>query len=290
MRESGVPLTEISAIVGRGGLLKPLQGGVYEVNDQMKADLTAARYGTHASNLGALIADALAAQIGVKAYVVDPVVVDELDPIARFSGVPEIPRRSIFHALNQRAIARKAAQSLGKPYRECSLIVAHMGGGISIGIHVDGRVVDVNNALDGEGPFAIERAGTIPAGDWMRWVLSHQHDPQALQLMVAGKGGLVAHLGTNDFPVDRALGAGSREPRIRTLSDQLIRALCYQIAKSIAALAAFTSGRVDAVVLTGGLAYSQRVVKDISRRVSFLAPVLVFAGRERAGGARAGCR
>jgi butyrate kinase len=277
VRESGVPLAEISAIVGRGGLLKPLQGGVYEVNDQMKADLAAARYGTHASNLGALIADSLAAQIGVKAYVVDPVVVDELDPIARLSGVPEIPRRSIFHALNQRAIARKAAQSLGKPYRECSLIVAHMGGGISIGIHVDGRVVDVNNALDGEGPFAIERAGTIPAGDWMRWVLSHQHDPQALQLMVAGKGGLVAHLGTSDFPeIERsARGEGSLD---KELSDQLIGALCYQISKSIAALAAFTGGRVDAVVLTGGLAYSERVVRDISRRVSFLGPVLVYAG------------
>ena len=277
VRESGIPLSDISAIVGRGGLLKPLPGGVYEVNDLMKADLIAARYGTHASNLGALIADSLAARIGVKAYVVDPVVVDELDPIARRSGIPEIPRRSIFHALNQRAIARKAAQSLGRPYAECSLIVAHMGGGISIGIHVAGRVVDVNNALDGDGPFAIERAGTVPAGDWMRWVLTHQHDPQALQLMITGKGGLVAHLGTNEFPeIERsARGAGSLD---RSLCDELIRSLCYQISKSIAALAAFTEGRVDAVVLTGGLAYSERVVQDISRRVSFLAPVLVYPG------------
>jgi butyrate kinase len=277
VRESGVPLADLKAIVGRGGLLKPLPGGVYEVNDAMKADLSAGRYGTHASNLGALIADALAARIGVKAYVVDPVVVDELDPIARVSGIPEIPRRSIFHALNQRATARKAARRLGRRYEECTLIVAHMGGGMSIGIHAQGKVVDVNNALDGDGPFAIERAGTVPAGDWMRWVLAHQHDPPALQLMLTGRGGLVAHLGTNDFPeIERsAAGAGTLDAG---RSDELVRALGYQVAKSITGLAAFTAGAVDAVVLTGGLAHSERVVKDISRRVAFLGPVLVFPG------------
>jgi butyrate kinase len=277
IQSAGIPLSEISAVVGRGGLLRPLAGGVYEVNDRMKSDLVSCKYGTHASNLGALIADALASEIGVKAYIVDPVVVDELDPLARYSGIPEIPRRSIFHALNQRATARKAARSLGRPYAECSLIVAHMGGGTSIGIHVNGRVVDVNNALDGEGPFAIERAGTVPAGDWMRWILSHQHDPQGLQLMLTGKGGLVAYLGTNEFQaIERsAEGAGELDAK---LSDELIRALCYQIAKSIAALAAFTSGRLDAIVLTGGLAFSERVVREISLRVSFLAPVLNFPG------------
>ena len=132
-----------------------------------------------------------------------------------YSGIPEIPRRSIFHALNQKAIARRAAASLGKPYEAASLIVAHMGGGTSIGIHVNGIVVDVNNALDGDGPFAIERAGTVPAGDWMRWVLSHQHDPQALQLMLTGRGGLVAYLGTNDFPSieGAAVSASARKRR-----------------------------------------------------------------------------
>ena len=275
--ESGIPLSEIAAVVGRGGLLKPLDGGVYAVNERMKSDLMACRYGIHASNLGALIADSIAAELGVPAYIVDPVVVDELDPIARLSGIPEIPRRSIFHALNQRATARKAARSLGKAYRECAMIVAHMGGGISIGIHVDGRVVDVNNALDGEGPFAIERAGTVPAGDWMRWVLSHQHDPQSLQLMLTGRGGLVAYLGTNSFPAieQSAEGAGDLDAG---LSDALIRALCYQVAKSIAGLAAFTGGRVDAVVLTGGLAFSRRVVEEITARVSYLGPVLLFPG------------
>ena len=277
MVESGIHLSEISAVVGRGGLLKPLPGGVYEVNERMKVDLASEKNGRHASNLGALLADSLAVELGVRAFIVDPVVVDELDAIARLSGIPEIPRRSIFHALNQKAIAKRAAARLGKPYGECTLVVAHMGGGISIGIHVNGMVVDVNNALDGEGPFAIERAGTVPAGDWMRWVLSHQHDPQALQLMLTGRGGLVAYLGTNDFPSieQSAEGTGTLD---RTMSDQLIRTLCYQAAKSICGLAAFTGGKVDAVVLTGGLAFSRRIVQEITDRVSFLGPVLVFAG------------
>jgi len=277
IEESGIPLAQISAIVGRGGLLKPLEGGVYEVNDRMKADLIACRYGVHASNLGALIADSLADELGIRAYIVDPVVVDELSPVARHSGLPEIPRRSIFHALNQKATAKKAAQKIGKPYAECTMIVAHMGGGISIGVHVNGKVVDVNNALDGDGPFAIERAGTVPAGDWMRWVLAHQHDPQALQLMLTGKGGLVAYLGTNDFPsIERsAEGNGDLDAH---LCDELIRALCYQVAKAIAGLSAYTNGKVDVIVLTGGLAYSSRAVREITERVSFLGPVLCFPG------------
>jgi butyrate kinase len=277
LREAGIPVTEISAVVGRGGLLKPLEGGVYEVNDRMKSDLLACKYGVHASNLGALIADSLAAELGVRAFIVDPVVVDELADVARCSGIPEIPRRSIFHALNQKATAKKAARSLGKSYDECTLAVAHLGGGTSIGLHVNGRVVDVNNALDGDGPFSIERAGTVPAGDWMRWILSHQHNPEALQLMLTGKGGLVAFLGTNDFPSIEcsAEGKGTLDA---VQCDALIHALCYQVAKSIAALAAYSNGAVDAVVLTGGLAYSRRVVREITERVSFLGPVLIFPG------------
>jgi butyrate kinase len=287
--EACIPMADISAIVGRGGLLRPLPGGVYEVNDRMKSDLLAARYGTHASNLGALIADQLATELGVKAFIVDPVVVDELDPLARYSGMPEIPRHSIFHALNQKATAKRAARSLGKSYEACVLIVAHMGGGTSIGIHVDGRVVDVNNALDGDGPFAIERAGTVPAGDWMRWVLSHQHDPQALQLMLTGKGGLVAYLGTNEFPAieKSAAGEGPLDPK---LCDELIRAMCYQVCKSIAGLAAYACGRLDAIVLTGGLAFSPRVVQEITRRVSFLGPVLPFPGENELEALAAGAR
>ena len=287
--ESGIVLSDLSAVVGRGGLLKPLAGGVYEVNPRMKEDLIACKYGTHASNLGALIADAIASEIGVKAYIVDPVVVDELDAVARYSGIPEIPRRSIFHALNQKATAKKAAKSLGRKYEDCTMVVAHMGGGTSIGLHAEGRVVDVNNALDGDGPFAIERAGTVPAGDWMRWVLSHQHDPQALQLMLTGRGGLVAYLGTNDFTriETSAGGRGSLDSR---LCNELIRALCYQISKCITGLAAYSAGKMDAVVLTGGLAHSSRVVEEITRRVSFLAPVLLFPGENELEALAAGVR
>jgi butyrate kinase len=291
---------ELAAVVGRGGLLKPLAGGVYEVNERMKADLASCRYGNHASNLGALIADALAREAGVRAFIVDPVVVDELGPMARCSGLPDLPRRSIFHALNQKATARKAAESLGMRYDECTLIVAHLGGGTSVGLHEAGKVVDVNNALDGEGPFAIERAGTVPAGDWMRYVLARQHQGVDLQALLTGRGGLVAWLGTNDFPaIERAAeawragggaaggprdtgAAAAREPAGAGLDgrlcDELVSAMCYASAKAIAGLAAAVSGRVDAVVLTGGLARSERVVGEIRDRVAFLAPVLVYPG------------
>jgi len=279
----------LAAVVGRGGLLKPLAGGVYEVNERMKSDLASCRYGTHASNLGALIADSFAREAGVKAYIVDPVVVDELSPLARCSGLPALPRRSIFHALNQKATARKAAAALGSRYEECTLVVAHLGGGTAGGLHQAGKVVDVNNALDGEGPFAIERAGTLPAGDWMRYVLSRQHEGVDLQALLTGRGGLVAWLGTNDFPsIERAAeawrsgGVGGKDIGSAGLDgeqcDRLVSAMCYASAKAIAGLAAAVAGRVDAVVLTGGLAKSERVVGEIRDRVSFLAPVLVYPG------------
>ncbi|MCX7028859.1 MAG: butyrate kinase [Spirochaetes bacterium] len=282
---AGAPVHgDLAAVVGRGGLLKPLAGGVYQVNDRMKADLASCRYGNHASNLGALIADSLAREEGVKAWIVDPVVVDEMSPLARCSGLPDLPRRSIFHALNQKATARKAAAALGRRYDECTLVVAHLGGGTSVGLHEAGRVVDVNNALDGEGPFAIERAGTLPAGDWLRYILARQHGGIDLQALLTGRGGLVAWLGTNDFPsIEQAAAAwraGGPAPSglDGRLCDELISALCYASAKAIAGLAAAVSGRVDAVVLTGGLARSERVVGEIRDRVAFLAPVLVYPG------------
>jgi butyrate kinase len=287
IRLSGSLQGRLSAVVGRGGLLRPLPGGVYEVNARMKADLTACRYGIHASNLGALIADGIAQEYGVKAYIVDPVVVDELSPLARYSGIPEIPRRSIFHALNQKATAKKAARRIKKPYEECLFIVAHIGGGTSVGVHVRGKVVDVNNALDGDGPLSIERAGTVPAGDWMRYVLSRQEHQQNLQLKLTGRGGLVAYLNTNDFAaIERAAaeeetdgvpggGSGGMDgKRCR----ELVQTLAYQTSKSIAALSAAVEGHLDAIVLTGGLVFSRMVVEDISRRVSFLAPIMVFPG------------
>jgi butyrate kinase len=274
----------IRAVIGRGGLLRPLEGGVYAVSEAMKEDLRAARYGSHASNLGALIADSLARPLGVPAYIADPVVVDELEPLARYTGLPEISRRSIFHALNQRATAKRAAEQLGRPYGGCTLIVAHLGGGTSVGIHVNGRVVDVNNALDGDGPFAIERAGRLPPGDWLRYVVPRAEDARELQRKLTGAGGIVAHLGVNDArrlgaAIERHLaGMPAQDGLDGARCLEVLQALCYQTAKEVCSLAAVVGGRVDGVVLTGGLAHLERVVREISQRVSFLGPVLAFPG------------
>ena len=275
---------EVSAVIGRGGLLHPLPGGVYRVNEAMKEDLASARYGSHASNLGGLLADLLAAELGVEAFIADPVVVDELSPLARYSGLPEISRKSIFHALNQKSTAKKAAVRLGKEYSECNLIVAHLGGGTSVGIHQHGRVTDVNNALDGDGPFSIERAGELPSGDWMRYILTHSEDVRDLQKKLTGRGGIVAYLGCNDARlIEQAIEAylGGSEPEDsldgkRCL--EVVRAMCYQIAKEICSLAAVVAGELDAVVLTGGLVHDRRIVEEVGSRVRFLAPLLVFPG------------
>ena len=279
----GFSLKEFSAVVARGGLLRPLAGGVYRVTEELKNDLRTAKYGSHASNLGALIADEIAYEAGVNAFIVDPIVVDEFTPLARYSGIPEIPRKSIFHALNQKATAKKAARNLGKQYKECNLIVAHMGGGTSIGIHENGRVVDVNNALDGDGPFSIERAGTVPAGDWMRYVLSHSENPLTLQKKLTGRGGVVAYLGTNNARlIEETIERYLRGEKTQSLDGakclEVMQALCYQISREISSLAAVVSGKVDAVVLTGGLAFSKFVTGEIKQRVSFIAPVLIYPG------------
>ena len=282
--EAGFQPKEVGAVIGRGGLLHPLDGGVYRVNQAMKEDLAQCRYGTHASNLGGLLADLLAAELGVPAFIADPVVVDELDPLARYSGLPDLPRRSIFHALNQKACARRAARELGKPYEQCALIVAHLGGGVSVGVHLGGRVRDVNNALDGDGPFAVERAGGLPSGDWLRYVLAHREEPEALQRRLTGRGGVVAYLGTNDARrIEEAIEAHERGQAVPGGLDgrrclEVMQALCYRIAKEICSLAAAASGRLDAVVLTGGLARSQRIVEGIAARVRFLAPLFVYPG------------
>ena len=280
--EAGFRPEEVAAVIGRGGLLHPLAGGVYRVNQAMKEDLSSCRYGSHASNLGGLLADLLAAELQVPAFIADPVVVDELDALARYFGLPDLPRRSIFHALNQKASARRAAHELGKSYEDCALIVAHLGGGVSVGVHLGGRVRDVNNALDGDGPFAVERSGGLPSGDWLRYVLAHREEPEALQRRLTGRGGVVAYLGTNDARrIEEAIAAHERgEPGSGGLDGrrclEVIQALCYRIAKEICSLSA--AAAPDAVVLTGGLAHSERVVAEISSRVRFLAPVLVYPG------------
>ena len=262
-----------AAVIGRGGLLAPLSGGVYRVNERMLADLESARYGEHASNLGAVLARAVAGRTGAKAFIADPVVVDELDDISRYSGLPEIERRSIFHALNQKSAARTAAAELGREYEELNLIVAHLGGGVSVGAHRRGRVVDVNNALDGEGPFSPERSGGLPAGQLLDLAAEYRDDEKALRRLLVGRGGLVAYLGTNDLrEVRRRIEAGDEDARLA------FDALALQIAKEIASHGATLAGEVDAIILTGGMAHNDELTGEIRRRVAHIAPVHLVPG------------
>ncbi|MCL2009790.1 MAG: butyrate kinase [Synergistaceae bacterium] len=272
----GASPKDFSAVVGRGGLIKPVKGGVYRVNTAMLEDLRGMKYGAHASNLGAPLAHRFAAEAGkIPAFIVDPVVVDELADEARFSGLPEIPRISIFHALNQKAVARRAAAELKKDVTGCNLIVAHMGGGVSVGAHEKGRVIDVNNALDGEGPMSPERSGSLPTGGLVSMCFSGKYAMPEIRKMINGKGGLVAHLGTNDLrEVERRIADGDAQASL------VFEAMALQIAKEIGRCAAVLKGEVDAVVLTGGLAHSDKLCERVASRVSFIAPVLRYPGED----------
>lgn len=277
LEEKGLNVKDLDCVVGRGGLLRPIPGGTYRVNQAMMDDLTSAKYGSHASNLGGPLALRLAKEAGWpdNAFIVDPVVVDELMDEARLSGLPEIERRSIFHALNQKAIARKVASDLGKSYEELSLVVAHMGGGISVGAHLNGRVIDVNNALDGDGPFSPERAGTLPSGGLAKLCFSGSVTLGEMKKKLSGKGGLVAHLGTNDLrEVVRRRESGDQQ------ADLVFRSMAYQIAKEIGSRSVALEGNVDGVILTGGLAYSDQFVQEITKYVSFIGPVMVYPGED----------
>ena len=276
LKKQRTEITGIDSVVGRGGLLRPISGGTYPVNDAMLEDLRSCRYGSHASNLGGILARNLAGEAGGKpAFIVDPVVVDELMDEARFSGIPEIERRSIFHALNQKTAARRAAADIGKAYEDINLVVAHMGGGISVGAHFRGRVIDVNNALDGDGPFAPERAGSLPSGELVKFAFSGEIELEDLMRRIVGEGGLVAHLGTNDLrEVERRISEGDRK------ADLVFRAMSYRVAREVGSCAATLSGKVDAIVLTGGLAFSEKFVNAIIERVSFIAPVKIYPGED----------
>jgi len=273
IQRNKIRLQDIHAVVGRGGLLKPIASGTYRVNSQMIHDLKQAKYGEHASNLGAVLADQIAQRANCPAYIVDPVVVDEMSPEARYSGHPMLPRKSIFHALNQKAVARKAAQKLGVPYSACHLVVVHLGGGISIGAHAKGRVIDVNNALDGEGPFSPQRAGGVPAGDLITLCYSGQYQEKELRRMLVGSGGVTAYLGTHDLQeISSKIKKGDKKAEL------VLYAMIYQIAKDIGAMASVLQGHIDAIVLTGGVAFSESCVKAIKKHVSWIAPILVFPG------------
>ncbi len=268
-----IPLESIDVVMGRGGLCKPISGGVHEVNEAMRKDLYEGYMGQHASNLGGLIAYALAKEIGVKAFIADPVVVDEMDEIARHSGSPLLPRISIFHALNQKAVARRYASEHGKKYEDLNLVIVHLGGGISIGAHNKGRVIDVNNALDGEGPYSPERSGTLPVGGLIRLCFSGDYSLEKVKKMNKGEGGLVAYLGSNNAKkaCDDGL-SGDKESYLAFFG------MAYQVTKEIGAYAVVLKGDVDAIILTGGIAVNEYFCKYVEERVSFIAPVEVYPG------------
>jgi len=276
LNEAEVPESVVKAIVGRGGLLKPIESGVYEVNNRMKEDLRNSPIGEHASNLGGLIADAFAQQLkGVKAYIANPVVVDELDDVARYTGHPLFWRKSIFHALNQKAVARSHAKSVFRQYEDMNLIVAHLGGGITVGAHKKGRVVDVNNGLDGEGPFSPERTGTLPVGDLIRTCFSGNYTIKEVMNMVKGKGGMMAYIGTTDaYKAELEALGGNKE------FENIFNAMAYQVAKDIGAMSTVLAGMVDAILITGGMAHSKWFVNKIIERVYRIAPVHVYPGED----------
>jgi butyrate kinase len=269
----GINISKLNAVCGRGGLLRPIQGGTYAVNDAMLADLKIGFSGQHASNLGGILAYEIASALNIPSYIVDPVVVDELDEIARISGFSLIKRKSIFHALNQKAVARRVASEIGKKYEELNFIIAHMGGGITVGVHKNGRVIDVNNGLNGDGPFSPERAGTVPAGDLVNLCYSGEYYREEILKKLVGQGGLVGYLGTNDaLKIEQMIKNGNEEAKF------VYSAMAYQVAKEIGAASAVIYGKVDAIVLTGGLAFGTEFVNEISERVNWIADVIVHPG------------
>jgi len=275
LKDSKIDINEFDAIVGRGGMLKPIEGGTYLVNESMIEYVKAAPRGEHASNLGCVLAKELADSINKPSFIVDPVAVDEMNDIARFTGMPEIKRQSLFHALNQKAVALKAALQLNRNYKDLNLIVVHIDGGISVGAHELGRVIDVNNALDGDGPMSPERSGGLPNGPLYKMAFSGNYTLKEMKRKNYGNGGLVAYLGTNDgLEIDNRIKAGDKEAKF------MVEVMCYQIAKEIGSCATVLKGKVDAIVITGGLAFDQSIINLISERVSFIGDILVFPGED----------
>ncbi len=277
LKEAGIDVESFDTVVGRGGLLKPIPGGVYKVSDAMIEDLRVGVLGEHASNLGGILAREIAKESGkvAEAYIVDPVVVDELEELARFSGRPELPRMSIFHALNQKAVARRYARDTNTKYEHLNLIVVHLGGGITVGIHKHGRVIDVNNGLDGDGPFSPERTGSLPVGQVVKLCYSGKYQLHQVRKMITGNGGIVSYLGTNSATeVEEMIKRKDRKAK------QVFRAMAYQIKKEIGAMATVVNGKVDAILITGGLAHSAMLVQWIRNGVKFIAPVKIYPGED----------
>ncbi len=275
LEEKSFDLKDLNVVVGRGGMLKPIPGGTYAVTDDLLEDLKIGRQGQHASNLGGILAREIADSIGVPSFIVDPVVVDELMPIARYSGVPELPRTSVFHALNQKAVAKRYAKETGKAYETLRLIVVHMGGGVSVGAHEYGKVIDVFNALDGDGAFSPERAGAVPSGALIKMCFSGKYTEKEVYGKIVGKGGFNAYLGTNDMR-EVAKMAGEGDEKAIMARD----AFLLQVAKDIGSMACVLNGKVDQIIVTGGIAYNAQVVEVLKERAGFIAPFTVYPGED----------
>lgn len=275
LKEKNFDIKTLSAVLGRGGMLKPIEGGTYAVNDAMLEDLKVGVQGPHASNLGGILAKSIGDEVGVPSYIVDPVVTDELADVARMSGTPDIPRVSKFHALNQKAVAKRYGKESGKGYENLNLVVVHMGGGVSVGAHNHGKVVDVNNALDGDGPFSPERAGSVPAGDLIKLCFSGKYTEAEVYSKIVGKGGFVAYLNTNDVK-----GTIDKMEEGDKACTEVYNAFVYQIAKAVGEMSAALSGKVDQIILTGGVAYSPVLVPDLKSRIDWIAPVTVYPGED----------
>ncbi len=275
LEEEKFDIKTLDVVVGRGGLVKPIEGGTYSVNDALIEDLRNGVQGHHASNLGGILAREIGDELGKPSFIVDPVAVDELQPVARLSGVPEIPRTSIFHPLNQKAMARRYAKENGKKYEDINCIVAHLGGGVSVGAHQKGRVIDVPNALEGDGAFSPERAGAVPVGGLVRMCFSGDYTEKEVYKKLVGGGGLSAYLKTNSMmDAMKMVEEGDENAKL------VVDAFIYQIAKNIGAMAAVLKGKVDAIILTGGIAYNKAVTDGIAEYVSFIAPVKVYPGED----------
>ncbi|MCM1104742.1 MAG: butyrate kinase [Clostridium sp.] len=274
LADKGFDMKSLQVVVGRGGLLNPIPSGTYTVTDKLLADLKIGVQGQHAGNLGGILAREIGDSLGIPSYIVDPIVVDELIPEARISGCPELPRTSIFHALNQKAVAKRYAKETGKPYDSLRLIVVHMGGGVSVGAHRNGKVIDVFNALDGDGAFSPERSGAVPVGALVKLCFSGLSEKEVYKKLV-GNGGFNAYLGTNDMrDVDKLCENGDENAA-------LIRdAFCLQISKNIGAMASVLEGKVDRIIVTGGIAYDQYVVDSLKARAGFIAPFTVYPGED----------
>ncbi len=275
LNEKNFDIKSLNMVVGRGGMLKPIPGGTYAVTDDLLEDLKIGKQGQHASNLGGILAREIGDSIGVPSFIVDPVVVDEMMPIARYSGVPELPRTSVFHALNQKAVAKRYANEIGKSYTDLNLIVVHMGGGVSVGAHKNGRVIDIFNALDGDGAFSPERAGSVPSGALVKMCFSGKYTEKEVYKKLVGNGGFNAYMGTNDMrDVEKAVLSGDKN------AEEIRDAFVLQVAKDMGSMACVLEGKVDQIIVTGGIAYDKGVVAGLKERAEWIAPFTVYPGED----------